>query len=83
MKKIVELPELNTKIMVELSELVNTKIIKAEPDGYGAVILTTDKGIFEITTFVEDGAVLIYKVKDLGGKLNEYSTISEIEEAFG
>lgn len=56
------------KQLVELTELINTKILKVDTDGYGTVILTTDKGTFEITTFVEDGAVLIYKTKDLTQK---------------
>lgn len=50
---------------VDLTELVNTKILKAESNGYGELILTTNKGTYEIVTFVEDGAVLIYKTKDL------------------
>jgi hypothetical protein len=50
--------------ILDLTVLNGVKIIETTDNGYGTIILTTDKGIFEITTFVEDGAILIQKQEE-------------------
>jgi len=59
------------KVTVELKDLINAKILQIESDGYGTLILTTDKGTFEVVTFVDDCTILVYQIKNLSSEVTK------------
>lgn len=47
------------------AELIGAIIIDAKSDGYGNLYLKTSKGVFKITGWAEDFAILIEKVTEV------------------